>query len=453
MQQNDILAHLGIDALSPMQEQAAQACADHRQLVLLAPTGTGKTLAYLLPVVEELMRGAPKLLAPTQEATRGVPSVLVLVPTHELAAQTAHVVKAMQGGIRVLACYGGRPVMEEQRLLRTLQPQLVVATPGRAADHLREAHIDGTRIRTLVIDEFDKCLQLGFQRQMSEVIDLLPRLNRRILLSATDDPRIPAFAGQHFHRLDFTPSNADPRLRLHALHAPQKDKLSTLRALLCHIGSHPSIVFVSHRQSVGRVASYLSAEGFAVSAFHGGLEQSVRERALARFAGGSALTLVATDLAARGLDIPGVEHVVHYHLPLDADTFTHRNGRSARWDSHGEVWMILAPDEQCTHLPTDAHTLDDLTEADLLTAPLATPPQPLWITLYIGRGKRDKVSKGDVAGFLSKVGGLSHHELGRIDVADRWAYAAVARQRAEDVLLRVQGQKIKGMKTIVQKTH
>ena len=443
MQESDILAHLGIDALNAMQEQTAQAYADSRQLVLLAPTGTGKTLAYLLPVVEDLMNDAPK----------SSPPVLILVPSHELAAQTAQVVKAMQCGIRALACYGGRPAMDEHRLLRSLQPQIVVATPGRAADHLRKQNIDGTQIHTLVIDEFDKCLELGFQGEMSEVIGFLPRLRRRILLSATDDPRIPTFVGERFLRLDFIPSQTDPRLRLHTVTSPQKDKLQTLRALLCHIGPHPSIVFVSHRESVERVNHYLRSEGFAVSAFHGGMEQRTRERALARFVCGSALTLVATDLAARGLDITEVEHVIHYHLPLDTDTFTHRNGRTARWDREGDVWMILGPEETCTHLFPDEAEPASLSETEILTETSAPAPKPLWTTLYIGKGKRDKINKVDIVGFLSKVGGLSRQELGRIDVADRWSYAAVARQRADDVLRRVEGQKMKGVKTLIQKTH
>ena len=445
-----ILQNLGIDALNAMQEETIAAYRHHRQLVLLSPTGSGKTLAYLLPLVEELQRSAD---APW-------PAALVLVPSRELAAQTVDVIKAMKCGLRAVACYGGRPAMDEHRVMLEVQPHIVVATPGRAADHLRKENFDGTAVRTLIIDEFDKSLELGFHDEMSEVIGMLPNLQRRFLLSATDRDQIPAFVGAGFRKLDFTDSQpgfpaaqADTeRLALHLVRSPEKDKLHTLRDLLCHIGAEPSMVFVNYRESVERVAAYLQQEGFSVSAFHGGMEQRDRERALYRFAGGSALTLVSTDLAARGLDIDDVRHIIHYHLPLNDDAFTHRNGRTARWDREGDAWVIVGPEEVLPDYMAEA-SAHDTSLASREGQGRATVPNPLWTTLYIGKGRRDKINKVDIVGFLSKVGGLQRQELGRVDVGDHWAFAAVARQQTDEVLRRVRGQKIKGVKTLIEKAR
>jgi superfamily II DNA/RNA helicase len=452
---NEILYHLGIEALNAMQQETIAAYRRNRQLVLLSPTGSGKTLAYLLPLAEELHAIGPGSASgdPVKETSKLTPwpQALVLVPSRELAAQTVDVIKAMKSGLRAVACYGGRAAMEEHRVLREVQPHIVVATPGRAADHLRKENIDGSAVGILVIDEFDKSLELGFQAEMEEVLRMLPRVNRRFLLSATDNEQIPAFVGADFEKLDFTdqPSDGSPRndkLTIHLVHSPEKDKLQTLRELLCRLGAESSMVFVNYRESVERVANFLKKEGFSISAFHGGMEQRDRERALYRFAGGAALTLISTDLAARGLDIDDVRHIIHYHLPMNADAFTHRNGRTARWDREGDAWVILGPEENMEQLIPSIP--EGMPEGQGGAVPL-----PLWTTLYIGKGKKDKVNKVDIVGFLSKVGGLQREELGRIDVGDHWAYAAVARQKADDVLLRVRGQKIKGVKTLIEKAR
>lgn len=432
MTQQEILQHLGIEHLNAMQAGTLEAYPHHHDIVLLSPTGSGKTLAYLLPLSEELLHSAS--LSRT--------SVLVLVPSRELAIQTVAVVKAMRCGLQAMACYGGRPAMDEHRTMRELCPHILVCTPGRASDHLRKGNFRGEDITTLVIDEFDKSLELGFHDEMAEVMSLLPQLKRRLLLSATDDAHIPAFVGHRFQRLDYRDSGT--RLHVHIVHSPEKDKLHTLRALLCHIGDESAMVFVNYRESVERVARYLREEGFSISAFHGGMEQAERERALYRFAGGATLTLICTDLAARGLDISDVCHIIHYHQPLNADAFTHRNGRTARWNREGNAWVILGLDEEKAFVPTNTAI------CSLESTTNALPPMPRWTSLYIGRGKKEKVNKVDIVGFLSKVGGLRRDQLGRVDVGDHWSYAAVDRKCAEQVLRRVKGQKIKGQKTIIE---
>lgn len=434
MTTTEILARLGIDQLNAMQQEAMLAYRKAQSLVLLSPTGSGKTLAYLLPLVESLPAGG--------EAVKAV----VITPSRELALQTHEVVRQMGSPVRTVAVYGGRPAMEEHRTMNGARPQLVIGTPGRILDHLRKENFQTDTVHTLVIDEFDKCLELGFQEEMAEVLALLPKVEKRVLLSATDCPEIPRFVGTGGEsvRLDFLAPSTDTSERIEEwlVKSPVKDKLDILGQLLCSRGQERSLVFVGFRESVARVENYLRGMGFQVSAFHGGMEQKDRERALYRFAGGSTNVMVSTDLAARGLDIPEVDNVIHYHLPLNREAFVHRNGRTARWDKTGRAYMILGPEGQ--------YDTTGMTPWDR-PASLPAPAQPRWDTIYIGKGKRDKLSRGDIAGFLMKVGGLDRDSLGRIDVRDHWSFVAVARERVSETLLRVRGQKIKGIKTLFER--
>ena len=399
-------------------------------VVLLSPTGSGKTLAYLLPLIESLKAEQPAVQA------------LVIVPSRELAMQTVEVVKQGGADIRALALYGGRPAMEEHRTLNGVRPQLLVGTPGRLLDHLKKGNFSAESIHTLVIDEFDKCLELGFRDEMSQIFAHLPGVRKRFLLSATDNEEITRFLPEYV-RLDYLDSTeAAERIEQLYVSSPQKDKLETLADLLLSVGNQTSIVFVGFRESVERVAKFLRERGFVASSLHGGLEQRQRERELFRFVAGSTNILVSTDLAARGLDIQALDNVIHYHLPLNEQAFIHRNGRTARWDREGRSFIILGPEE----------TLPPYVVADKFSVSHSTrsPQQPLWSSIYIGKGKKDKISKGDIAGFLMKVGGLDKDDVGRIDVRDYHSFVAINRKRTSETLIRLRGQKIKGIKTIFE---
>lgn len=433
-----ILHHLGIEDLNAMQQEMQDACRKHDNVVLLSPTGSGKTLAYLLPLVARIDTGRNDVQA------------VVIVPSRELAKQTQEVLSQMRCGVRGVAVYGGRPAMEEHRVMSNQLPHVVIGTPGRLNDHLSKANFSASTVEMLVIDEFDKCLELGFQNEMNEVLAKLPSVKRRILLSATDSPEIPHFIdlAEGSKRLDFLAdeTDEDSRISLRQVRSPQKDKLETLGRLLGQLGQQSSIVFVGFRESVERVAQYLRRQQFYVSAYHGGMEQDIRERALFRFSSGACNVLVCTDLAARGLDIPAIDNVIHYHLPLDEQAFIHRNGRTARWDATGNAFILLGPEEYLPeYMPSDV---------EVMTLPThARPAQaPRWESIYIGRGKKDKLSRGDIAGFMMKVGGLQKDELGKIELHDHHAYVSVLRQRCKELALRVKGQKIKGMKTIIEPT-
>ncbi|MBO5888338.1 MAG: DEAD/DEAH box helicase [Bacteroidaceae bacterium] len=425
------LSRLGITDLNAMQQEMLQTARKGTSTVLLSPTGSGKTLAYLLPLLQKLDAKNDNLQA------------LVIVPSRELATQTADVARRLCSELRVAACYGGRPTMEEHQQIRGLQPQLVVATPGRLLDHLQKGNLLPDNVQTLVIDEFDKSLELGFREQMQGIITLLPHLQQRILLSATDTDDIPDFVGSNnYTRLNFLDNESDERISLHIVHSPEKDKLQTLRKLLGTLGTQKSLIFVGYRESVERVGNFLEEHNIMAGIFHGGMEQRDRERALYRFMNGSANILVSTDLASRGLDITDVDNIIHYHLPPNEETSTHRNGRTARWDTKGSAYFILAPQE---HLP---EFITDEIETYTLPTKVPAPEKPLWVTLYIGKGKKDKISRGDIVGFLTKQGNIESSQIGRIDVLPHWSYVAVKRAVSRDLLNRIKGLKIKGLKTI-----
>lgn len=429
------LSALGIEALNPMQEEMLGEVRRHDSLVLLSPTGSGKTLGYMLPILEAMQ---PQVH----------PTVLVLVPSRELAIQTQSVATRLCRDAKPYACYGGRPAMDEHRAMRNLSPQMIVGTPGRVLDHMQKENFDYSHIDTLVIDEFDKSLELGFRQQMADILALLPSLRKRILLSATDSPEIPSFVGaERVHRMNYladTDTDYSDRISQYLLRSPQKDKLETLGHLLCSLGSTPSIVFLNYREAVDRVYQFLLKAGFCVSAFHGAMEQKDRERALFRFQSGCANVLVSTDLAARGLDIADVGNIIHYHLPMNSEAYIHRNGRTARWDRAGASYLILGPEE-------NLDKLDCLTDITSMEVPDSCQvPSSKWETLYIGRGKKDKVNKVDIVGFLSKTGGLERDQLGMVTVFPHWSFAAVDRSCMRSLMARIGGQKIKGQKTIIE---
>lgn len=432
-----ILNRLNIERLSPMQQEVLEAGRKGDDLILLSPTGTGKTLAFLLPLVESL-----------QPDAEGVQAV-VLVPSRELALQIEQVFKAMGTGFKVMSCYGGRPAMEEHRTMNSLHPDVIIGTPGRMNDHLGKQNFDAGTVRLLVIDEFDKSLELGFQEEMAEVIGALPRLRQRYLLSATDAEEIPRFTGvdRRTRKLNFLSEEEKPAaasLQVYCVPSPVKDKLETLYRLVCALGSEPTLVFCNYRESVDRVGKYLHSMKVYCETFHGGMEQEDRERALYKFRNGSCHIFISTDLAARGLDIPEIKNVVHYHLPVAEDGYIHRNGRTARWDADGKAYLILGPEEKMPEfVPSDVETF-------VFPDPLPQPELPEFLTLYIGKGKKDKINKIDIVGFLSKKGGLNRDEIGRVDVKDHYAFAAISRKKARQVLALIRNEKIKGIKTLIE---
>ena len=433
----EILDKCNIRQLNEMQIDTSEAILNTgKDLMLLSPTGSGKTMAYLLPLTQRIN--------PELDAVQAI----VVVPGRELALQSATVLKDMATGLRAYACYGGRAAMDEHRQLRQVRPHVIFSTPGRMNDHLGKGNIDTKAVKWIILDEFDKCLEMGFHDEMAILMRQIPACARQILLSATpaEEMHTQQILRDQFAVLNFLPNegNVPARVCIRKVQSPEKDKLETLRRLLCQLGDDSSIVFLNYRESVERTAAYLEEHGFTISSFHGGLEQKQREDALYRFSNGSANILVSTDLASRGLDIPDIRNIIHYHLPEGEDGYIHRVGRTARWDAHGDSYFILGPEE----------SIPDYVDADVedyeLSTEAAPVPVPRMATIYIGKGKKDKISKGDIVGLLCKQAGLSGSEIGRIDVKDYYAYVAVVRSKLMQVLKQLNGQKIKGLKTLFE---
>lgn len=437
------LRNMGFTSLTPMQESMFKAVKEGKNVALLSPTGSGKTLAFLLPLLHRL------------KPSKAWPQAVVIHPSRELAQQSEEVFRKMKTEFTSMALCGGRSAMEAGRKLKEVKPAIVFATPGRFNDHLKRKDFDGGLITTLVIDEFDKCLELGFKEEMNRLTQALKFTKQTIFTSATQ-PNIvlneePNLLFERYAKasiLDFaSTANEDApenKIDWYVTPSPIADKLETLARLLTHIGGKPAIVFVSHRESVERVANFLKQHKFACSAYHGGMEQTMRERELYCFRAGSTNILISTDLAARGLDIPEVEAVVHYHMPINEEAFTHRCGRTARWTADGSVYLIQGPTEQCPdYYPRQAQhiSLDD--------APIS-PSRPKYATIYISKGKRDKISKIDIVGFLCKKGGLTSADIGRIDIEPNYSYVAINAQKANATLKAVAGEKIKGTRILIE---
>jgi superfamily II DNA/RNA helicase len=424
------LENLRINALNEMQHAALNA-ADKSDMILLAPTGSGKTLGFLLPILN--------LLHPDISLVQ----VLIMIPSRELALQIEEVFRTIGSGFKVSCCYGGHATKIEKNNL-TQPPAVLIGTPGRIAYHLRNGNFKTEAIHTLILDEFDKALEFGFQTDMAAIIGQLEHLQKRILTSATKMDQIPAFTGVNQPTvIDFLSNKTNmPDLQLKAVMSPAADKLDTLFALICKIGSKATLVFCNHREAVDRISDLLWDRGIVHDVFHGGMEQDDRERALLKFRNGSHRLLITTDLASRGLDIPEIEYVIHYQLPHNEEAFVHRNGRTARMHAKGTSYLILTEDEKLSYIPQP--------EIEGLPDKLKLPEPAPWVTLYIAAGKKDKINKVDIVGLLLQKGKLAKDDLGLIEVLDHSSYAAVKRDKIEMLVDVIKGEKIKNKKIKIE---
>ncbi|WP_138477237.1 DEAD/DEAH box helicase [Dyadobacter bucti] len=424
-----ILAALGITALNEMQVEANIAIQENNEVVLLAPTGSGKTLAFLLPVLSLLKTDVTHV------------QCLVIVPTRELALQIEQVWKKMATGFKVTCCYGGHDMQTEVRSLAE-PPALMIGTPGRLVDHILRKSFSCKNISALVLDEFDKSLELGFQEEMTEIIGNLHGLRKKVLVSATAIAKIPAFTRVKSPLvLDFVQDKAQKsKLTVVQVLAEKRDKMTRLIQLLSYLGAESTLIFCNLRDSAEQISNILNEEGIECAFFHGKMEQEERERTLIRFRNGSVLYLAATDLAARGLDIPDMKHVIHYELPMKGDEFTHRNGRTARMLAEGTAYILTSDDEVLPDYITRKPKILDL------PSKLPLPGGSEWRTIYISGGKKDKLNKMDIVGFLIQKGKLEKQDLGLIEVKDNISFAAVKKDKLKSMLNLVSTEKMKGKK-------
>ena len=411
-----------------MQKSTFKATENNNDVILLSPTGSGKTLAFLFPVLRNLKKDAKGIQA------------IVLVPARELALQIEQVFKAIGTDFKVTVCYGGHDKKIEMNNLIEA-PAVLIGTPGRVRYHLQNKNFDASTIKNLVLDEFDKALELGFQDDMDYIIGNLRNLSQRILTSATAMDEIPKFTGlQNEKMVDFLKLGENkPDIQLRKVMTISEEKLDTLFNLICKIGNKRTLIFCNHRDAVDRISDLLHQKGIDRETFHGGMEQDERERALLKFRNDSARVLITTDLAARGLDVPEVESIVHYQLPPKEDAFIHRNGRTARMNAKGFVYLIMTEEENFPFIKNDV-PVDEV--KDFTKVPGKTPFQ----TVYISAGKKDKVNKVDIVGYLLKKGELQKEDVGLIEVKDTTSYVAVSRNKVRDLLKKLSSEKLKGKK-------
>lgn len=425
----NILANLKIEALNEMQLASLEANKKKEDFILLSATGSGKTLAFLLPLLENMEEGNKNTQA------------LIVVPSRELAIQIEQVFKTMGTGNKITSAYGGhKRETEENNLIQP--PAVITGTPGRLCDHIRRGNVTIDSITTLVLDEFDKSLELGFLEEMKFIIDSLKNIQKKILTSATDAVEIPGFINlKNPERINFLKPGAEAEgLAIKTVFSDDNDKSQTLFRLLCYLGNRSTIVFCNHREAVERTSHLLSEKGIYNEFYHGGMEQQQRDSALSKFRNGTTNVLVTTDLASRGLDIANIRYIIHYHLPLTEDAFTHRNGRTARMEASGTAILILIEEEK---LPPYIH---EETEQILFHEENILPEKPKWATLFIAAGKKDKVNKVDIVGFLSNKGQLKKEDIGLIEVKDFFSFVAIRKIKMNHVLHLIKDQKIKNKK-------
>ena len=427
---NPILDKFGITALNPMQEEAREAIQTKSDVVLLSPTGTGKTLAFLLPLVETLDKDSEEI------------QLLILVPSRELAQQIEKVARKMGSGFKVNAVFGGRAGAQDKMDLKH-RPAILIGTPGRVADRFRRDDFSLDAIHTVVIDEYDKSLEVGFENEMSAIMGALPNVRQRILTSATSDVEIPAFMDMKKPKVVNHVPKEKSQLKIKTLLTSEKDKLNALVQALSLIGHQPGIIFCNFKESLERISEHMADHRIHHQCFHGDMEQVDRERSLIKFRNGTTQLLLATDLAARGLDIPEIKFILHYHLPPRLKEFTHRNGRTARMNRDGVAYILHWQGEE---LPDFIQELNP-EELILDEQPTSTLPEaPRWETVYITGGRRDKISKGDVAGLFLKQGQIRKEQLGVIELQQNCAYAGVHAEAAESLIEKTNNTRLKKKK-------
>lgn len=423
-----MLSNLGIDSLNKMQLAAQDTIINKQNTLLLSPTGSGKTLAYLLPALRLL-----------KEDIKTV-QCLVVVPSRELALQIEQVWKKMGTEFKVNVCHGGHSIDTELKNLSN-PPALLIGTPGRLTDHLERKSFDTDSIRILVLDEFDKSLQFGFQDEMNTIIGRLPNLQKRILLSATSDVEIPEFVKMESPAiLDYVQEETNDALTIKLVLSPEKDKLESLFQLICSLDSEPALIFCNHREVTERISDLLNQKGIQTGYYHGGMDQDDRERILIQFRNGSLNYLVTTDLAARGLDIPEMKHVIHYHLPAKESEFVHRNGRTARMQASGTAYIIRFKEDKIPdYIPENLDVLQ-------IKAGKPLPNRPDYRTIYVSGGKKNKLNKSDIVGFFLQKGKLDKSDLGLIEVKDFISFVAVRASAVKTLLANIRDEKMKGKK-------
>jgi ATP-independent RNA helicase DbpA len=436
----DNLASLGYTEMTPVQAQGIPPILANKDVIAKAKTGSGKTATFALGLLNKL------------QVKRFRVQTLVLCPTRELADQVSVEIRKLARGIhniKVLTLCGGMAFGPQVGSLEH-GAHIIVGTPGRVEEHLRKANLNLDNLTTLVLDEADRMLDMGFQEALDNIISYMPDQRQTLLFSATYPSKIEKIA-QRIMRSPVTVEVQDSHSNqsiVQTLYQVESDdaRIEAVRLLLQAHQPETTLIFCNTKIETDQVANELRAVGYEALALHGDLEQKQRDQTLVRFANRSASVLVATDVAARGLDIDALDLVINYQVARELEVHTHRIGRTGRAGAQGIACTLFTQKENhkiglLEDYLKQKLERDDLPPIALLRQPAFYPPM---VTIQVGGGKKQKVRAGDIVGALTREGGIPGSEIGKIQVGDQWAYVAVAQEHGKVAFNRLSEGKIKG---------
>ncbi|WP_041245326.1 ATP-dependent RNA helicase DbpA [Geotalea uraniireducens] len=433
------LASLGYAEMTPIQAHSLPLILAGKDVIAKAKTGSGKTAAFGIGLLSHL------------DATSSRVQALVLCPTRELADQVGKELRRLArftDNIKVLTLCGGVPFGPQ---LGSLEhgAHIVVGTPGRILDHLRRGSLDLTCLQTLVLDEADRMLDMGFQDEISALIDATPKKKQTLLFSATYPEAIAAMSATIQHEpvaVSVDEVHDESAIEQVLYEVDKEERTEAVARILGHYRPESTLVFCNTKIECQEVADALVKRGFSALAIHGDLEQRERDQVLVRFANKSVSVLVATDVAARGLDIKELAAVINYELSRDPEIHIHRIGRTGRAGETGLGLSLVTAQEsrRVQAIETALGTPIPRGELASLTIAAGGPLAPPMVTLCIDGGRKNKMRPGDILGALTGAGGIAASEVGKIDVFDFHAYVAIVRSSADQALSCLTGNKIKG---------
>ena len=433
------LVSLGYTEMTPIQAHSLPPILAGKDVIAKAKTGSGKTAAFGIGLLSEITVASPRVQA------------LVLCPTRELADQVGKELRRLArctDNLRVLTLCGGVPFGPQ---LGSLQhgAHVVVGTPGRLLDHLRRGSLDLSSLQTLVLDEADRMLDMGFQEEIGALIAAVPTKRQTLLFSATYPQEIAALSADIQHQpvvVSVDEEHDEGAIEQLVFEVDQDERSEALARILGHYRPESTLVFCNTRKDCQEVADDLVKRGFSALAIHGDLEQRDRDLVLLRFANKSTSVLVATDVAARGLDIKDLSAVINYELSREREIHTHRIGRTGRAGEQGLALSLVSAQESRRVQAVEAALGSSIARGELasLSHAAGRPPAPPMVTLCIDGGRKNKMRPGDILGALTGEAGIAGSEVGKIDVLDFHAYVAVARASASRALACLGGNKIKG---------
>lgn len=437
------LAEAGYETMTPVQAESLPPMLAGADVVAQAQTGSGKTAAFGLALLARLDPAVTRLQA------------MVLCPTRELADQVSREIRKLARflpNIKVLTLCGGVPLRVHLGSLAH-EPHIAVGTPGRLLDLIKRRALPLDAVKVLVLDEADRMLDMGFEEDMRALIKRVPEQRQTLLFSATIPDPIRDISRQYQREpLDISIGGEAPRIAQTFVETEADRKIATLEALLIRHRPESVVVFCNHKQDVRDVAFGLRERGFVALALHGDLDQREREEMLVQFANRSATVLVASDVAARGLDISELPMVINFDLAFDADTHVHRIGRTARAGRAGVVFNLVAPRETRRARAIEENQGEPITwEKPPSLIKDVAPPAPPFVTLAIDAGRQDKLRPGDVLGALTGDAGVAGAAVGKIDVFPTRTYVALAREQADHALKRLRAGKIKNRKIRIRR--